>query len=287
MSVPRRIDLHMHTAVSDGTDTPEEIIEKVKAAGIELFSITDHDGVKGCVTVLERLVDGDPAFITGAEFSCRDGDGHYHILAYGYDPNAGPMVDLIELGHGYRMSKLGKRLAFLESEFGFTFSREDTDALYALDNPGKPHIGNLMARYGYAPSKEDAIEKYINRFHAKSENVRPEEAIRAIRGAGGIAVLAHPSFGRGDDIIIGDDMDRRLKKLIDYGLQGVEAFYSGFTPKLQAEMLGFAERYGLYITAGSDYHGRNKLVRLGDTNLPDAEEYPDGLLRFLEAVGKA
>ena len=79
-------------------------------------------------------------------------------------------------------------------------------------------------------------------------------------------------------------MDARLRGLIGYGLMGVEAFYSGFTPKLQKEILDFAEKYGLYITAGSDYHGKNKLVRLADTNLPNVSEYPRGLIRFLDAV---
>ena len=286
MSIPCSIDLHMHTTVSDGTDAPEEIVEKVKAAGIELFSITDHDAVKGCVAVLRCLQDGDPAFLTGAEFSCKDEDGQYHILGYNYDPASQPMLSLVELGHSYRMAKLDQRLDFLRREFGFAFSEADTAALHTLDNPGKPHIGNLMVRYGFAASKEDAIDNYINRFHAKSAYVRPEEAIRAILDGGGIPVLAHPSFGRGDDIIVGEEMEARLKKLLGFGLQGVEAFYSGFTPKLQSEMLAFAEKFDLYVTAGSDYHGSNKLVNLGDTNLPAAAEYPVGLLRFLEAVRK-
>ena len=284
MSRPLKIDLHMHTAVSDGTDTPEEIVERVKEAGIELFSVTDHDAIKGCCAVTRRLRPGDPAFLAGAEFSCKDGEGQYHILGYGYDPEAESIRGLVDMGHGFRMSKLKKRLDFLKERFGFAFSDEDVAALTALDNPGKPHIGNLMVKYGYAGTKEEAIRQYINQFHAGSEYVRPEQAIRAILGAGGVPVLAHPSYGRGDDLILGEDMDRRLRKLIGFGLQGVEAFYSGFSAKLQNEVLAFAERYDLFVTAGSDYHGRNKLVRLGDTNLPDTGELPAGIQRFLKHV---
>ena len=286
MYLPRKIDLHMHTTVSDGTDTPEELIGRVRAAGIELFSVTDHDAIKGCQTVRDHLREGDPAFLSGVEFSCKDEKGRYHILGYGYEPEAPSIQDIVAEGHRLRMYKLDVRLAFLKDEFGFDFSEEDRAALHALDNPGKPHLGNLMVRYGYAPSKDVAIRDYIDKFKAGSAFVRPEDAIRAILGAGGIPVLAHPSYGRGDELILGDDMDRRLKRLMDYGLQGVEAFYSGFSPKLISEMLAFAGQYGLFVTAGSDYHGKNKLVRLGDTNLTDAADYPEGLRRFLEVISE-
>lgn len=284
MSLPEKPDLHMHSTVSDGTDRPEELREKVMAAGLDLFALTDHDAIKGCAAVIACLETGDPAFLTGVEFSCRDEEGRYHILGYGYDPETKPIREVVAEGHALRMEKLEKRLAFLRSEYGFSFSAEDREALFALDNPGKPHIGNLMVRYGYAPSREAAIRGYLDRYSSGSANVRPETAIRGILDSGGIPVLAHPAYGRGDELILGEEMERRLRRLTDFGLQGMEAFYSGFSPKLTADMLAFARKYGLYTTAGSDYHGTNKLVRLGDTNLPAAELYPEGLHRFLETV---
>ena len=160
------------------------------------------------------------------------------------------------------------------------------DALFALDNPGKPHIANMMVRLGYAQSKEQAIKEFINRIRFRNEYVRPEEAIRSILGGGGIPVLAHPSYGDGDQLILGEEMDRRLRHLMDFGLQGVEAFYSGFTPRLRREMLSLAERYGLYVTAGSDYHGTNKMVLPGDTGLGEPDEWPEGLRRCLTDVRK-
>ena len=99
-------------------------------------------------------------------------------------------------------------------------------------------------------------------------------------------MLAHPSYGDGDQLILGEEMDQRLRWLMERGLQGVEAYYSGFTGKLNREMLDFARRYGLYVTAGSDYHGKNKMIALGDTGLEDAAEGPEGLLRFLDQVRK-
>ena len=182
------------------------------------------------------------------------------------------------------MKKLSARLEFLQSAFGITFPEEEVRRLFSLENPGKPHIGNLMVKCGYAKTKEDAIREYINRARIRSEYVRPEEAIQGILQGGGIPVLAHPFFGSGDELIIGKEMEQRLRRLIGFGLQGLEAFYSGFSPKLQAEALELAEKYRLYVTAGSDYHGKNKLVMLGSTGFDQTMEVPDGMRRFLEEV---
>ena len=191
------------------------------------------------------------------------------------------MQSLVQNGHRLRMEKIRTRLAFLKREFGFGFSEEDLSALFAMDNPGKPHIGNLMVKYGYAKTKEEAIKGYIDKLQVGLDFVRPEEAIKGILGGGGIPVLAHPSYGNGDQLILGDDMDRRILRLMDMGLQGLEAFYSGFTKRIRQEVLSFAEKYGLYVTAGSDYHGSNKLIELGDTGLEPGVPWPEGLRRFL------
>ena len=310
----------MHTTISDGTDTPELLLQNVKKAGIELFSITDHDAIKGA-KVMQNLLEETasetqglvenghgspeqgsllhaagpgtdeqsakaPHFLPGVEFSCKDSLGKYHILGYCYDPDSEPINRVVELGHEYRMNKVQARLDFIKKQYGFGFSEEDLFKLFSLDNPGKPHIGNMMVKYGYAKTKEEAIKEYINRLRIKDAYVKPEEAIRGILGSGGIPVLAHPSYGNGDQLIIGDEMDARLRRLIGFGLQGVEAFYSGFSAKLNAEVLAFAEKYNLYVTAGSDYHGTNKLIAIGDTGLKAGTEYPEGMKRFLERISQ-
>ena len=281
----RKIDLHLHTTVSDGSDTPSELVSRVKEAGIRLFSVTDHDSVKGCGIVRESLEGGDPDFVTGVEFSTGDEQGKYHILGYDYDPGSQAILDAVEKGHSLRMKKVMGRLDFLKTEFGFDFPEEEIEQLLLLDNPGKPHIGNMMVKHGYAESKDRAINDYINRLHYKSEYIRPEEAIKSILDAGGIPVLAHPVYGSGDELILGRDIEERIKRLMEFGLKGVEAFYSGFSTKMTKDMLVLADRYDLYVTAGSDYHGTNKTVVLGDNGLDDAVQLPDGMRRFLSDIG--
>ncbi len=281
-----KIDLHMHTVLSDGTELPEEMPARVKEAGITLFSVTDHDSIKSSLIIPPLLTAEDPDFLPGAEFSCQDEEGKYHILGYGYDPESKPIKDLVELGHGYRMNKVLSRLDFLKKTFGFVFPEEDLRSLLSQDNPGKPHIANLMVKMGYAETKDQAITEFIDRIRFRNEYVRPEEAIQGILGGGGIPMLAHPSYGDGDQLILGKAMEDRLRRLMEFGLQGMEGFYSGFTPKIRREILDLAEKYGLYVSAGSDYHGKNKLVPIGDTGLEEDLEWPETLQRFVIAIRK-
>ena len=278
------LDFHMHSTVSDGTDTPAGILDRVRDLGLECFALTDHDDVKGSRMIRGLLREGDPVFITGCEFSCRDDEGKYHILGYGFDPDSDSIMKIMDTCHRLRFEKIRGRMEKLQQEFGFHFPQEEIDALYALDNPGKPHIGNLMVKLGYATSINDAIERFIGKVHYRSRYIRPEEAIESILAGGGIPVLAHPSYGSGDELILGDDMEHRLQKLVSFGLQGIEAYYSGFTARLRQANLDLAARYSLYVTAGSDYHGTNKMVVLGDTGLPERSEWSEGLLRFLNDV---
>ena len=280
----KTIDMHMHSTVSDGTDTPEEILERVKEAGIEIFSLTDHDAVSGCALLKKVLKENDPVFVTGAEFSCRDDKGRYHILGYGYDPEAKAITELVNKGHRLRMRKVRKRLELLESDYGFSFTEKEIKELYSNKNPGKPHIANLMVKHGFAGTKEEAFSKYLNRLRVRLGFLDPGEVISAIIGAGGIPVLAHPVYGDGDQLILGEDMDLRLKHLTGYGLMGVEAFYSGFTGRMTRWMLEYADKYDLLVSAGSDYHGKNKMIELGDTGMEPGQEYHERLWRFIEKV---
>ena len=283
-----KVDLHLHTLISDGTDSLEEIIENVRKAELDLFSVTDHDSIKAGIMIPPMLETIEPeqrtAFVRGIEFSCEDELGKYHILGYGYDPAVPGIAEVVEDGHRMRMRKTKARLQFLQNEFQFQFTEEEIHELLSKDNPGKPHIANLMIKHGYAEDIKDAINHYINKKEFQNEHVRPEDAIRGILKSGGIPVLAHPTYGDGDDLILGEEMEKRLQHLISFGLEGVEAYYSGFSPKIQSECLAFADQFDLYVTAGSDYHGGNKMIEIGWTNLEDMAEAPPGLLRFLPDV---
>lgn len=286
MDLLTKIDLHMHSTCSDGTDTPEQLLENVRKAGITFFSVTDHDSVEAAGMMADIRSVNDPFFISGVELSCKDEDGQYHILGYAIDPQARPIRNVVHKAHNIRMDKVVMRLRKLKEDFGITFPEEEVELLLAQPNPGKPHIGNLMVRYGYTESKEQAFKEYLNDMRIPSGYVRPEEAIKAILDSGGVPVLAHPFYGSGDQLILGAEMEERLRKLIRFGLEGTEAYYSGFTEKLTRQMLALADAFGLYVTAGSDYHGTNKMVKLGETGLEETTERPENLRRFIGRIMK-
>jgi predicted metal-dependent phosphoesterase TrpH len=286
MDLLTKIDLHMHSTCSDGTDTPEQLLENVRKAGITFFSVTDHDSVEAAGMMADIRSVNDPFFISGVELSCKDEDGQYHILGYAIDPQARPIRNVVHKAHNIRMDKVAMRLRKLKEDFGITFPEEEVELLLAQPNPGKPHIGNLMVRYGYTESKEQAFREYLNDMRIPSGYVRPEEAIKAILDSGGVPVLAHPFYGSGDQLILGAEMEERLRKLVRFGLEGTEAYYSGFTEKLTSQMLALADAFGLYVTAGSDYHGTNKLVKLGETGLEETTERPENLRRFIGRIMK-
>ena len=281
------IDLHIHSSMSDGSDTPQDLVNKVREAGIRFFSLTDHDTAKGCIAIAGIAAeDPELVFINGTEFSCKGEDGRkYHILGYAFSMENSPAAALIAESHANRMAKLEGRLDFLKTRYGFSFTDEEASLLRSLENPGKPHIGNLMAQKGYAASKEEAIEKYLNLYHGQENYITPERAVAAIARSGGTAVLAHPIFGNGSQSLSPEEVERRVSELKEYGLAGLESFYPSFTSRDERMLLGLAEKYGLMVTAGSDYHGTNKTgISLGQHGLTEDKMELPPVRAFIDRV---
>ena len=284
-SISTNIDLHMHSAISDGTESPAQLLSRVRKAGLSSFSLTDHDAYKGCGEIMSSLTPSDPLFVTGVELSCTDEAGKYHILGYGFDLGAQSLRTMIRQEHEKRMGKNRRILTRLNEQFGIRFPESELKRFFSLENPGKPHIGELMVRHHFAVTLEQAFRDYLNKIYETAEDIRPEKAIEGILSGGGIPVLAHPLLGDGRQLIAGEEMDVRLRHLMEFGLKGLEAFYFDFTKEQSKEMLDLAQRYDLYVTAGSDYHGGIKKNRLGCTGLETMPQMPEGMKRFFEDVG--
>ncbi len=280
-----KADLHMHSTWSDGTDSPRELLDKVIAAGIDFFSITDHDEYRGGRELIlqvkkRKQTEVMPYFISGAEFSCRDDLGKYHILGYAYDIKNEAVRKLMEAVHEVRIQKVTNRMRFLKERYGFHFSESEIASLMKHRNPGKPHIAKLMVRHRYAGTISEAILGFIDHYHGPERRIHPEEAIEAVIQGGGIPVLAHGPFGDGEQNLDKKEMTARVERLMNAGLMGLECYYSGFAEAHQDMMLELANRYHLLVTAGSDYHGENKLVRLGNTGRSDPAEINEQIRDF-------
>lgn len=260
-------DLHIHSTYSDGTDTPAALLAKVRQANVDFFSLTDHDCMDGCREIAAALKPNDPLFVCGVELSCEDACGKYHILGYGYDPEKPALRQTVAMTHAVRRRKTENRLDYLEN-LGYRFTAEEKKYLLAASNPGKPHFARLLLDNGYASDKTGAFA-IVSGYHGREERLSPEAAIAAITQSGGIPVLAHGILADGSKNLSFEEIRSRVSRLQAFGLMGLECFYSGYTPDQREIMLALARNFSLLVTAGSDYHGDNKSVRLGQTNTAD------------------
>lgn len=265
-----RYDLHIHTAASDGSDLPAELAQKVLVAGLELFSVTDHDTVDGSLT-MEALLPAGVGYIRGVEFSCISPGGKCHILGYGFDPEHPAFRAALAEGAQLRREKLERRIVHLREKFGIILTEEELSWLRSLKSPGKPHLGGLLVKRGLAPDRGSAIRQYLCGVPGR-DRIDSKTAIGAIRAAGGIAVWAHPLGGEGERRLTEAEFAARLAVLTAEGVQGLECHYSRYSPAESALLLGYARTHGLIVTGGSDYHGANKPdIHLGQLGTDNAE----------------
>lgn len=249
-------DLHIHTSASDGSDSPAELLEKIQAAGLRLFSVTDHDTVAGALE-MEKLVPAGTAFVRGVEFSCVSPGGKCHILGYNYDPNHPSFRAALEEGRNLRMEKLQRRLKKMETDYGVVLTQAELDWLSGCSSPGKPHLGRILLDRGMAPDLDSAIRIFLGNVPGR-DRIEAETAVRAIEESGGVSVWAHPLGGEGEKRLTREKFTAQLEVLLDYGIRGMECWYSRYSPEEIRFLEGQAARFGLTATGGSDYHGSNK-----------------------------
>lgn len=260
------IDLHIHTTASDGSDTPEALAGKIAAAGIRVFSVTDHDTIDGAIA-MEALVPQGVRFIRGVEFSCVSPAGKCHILGYSYDPAAPEFQAALEEGRQLRREKLERRIDHLRDKFGVVLTDEEICWLRSLKSPGKPHLGKLLVNRGLAPDLNTAIQHYLSGVPGR-DRIEAETAVKAIEASGGISVWAHPLGGEGEKRLTTEKFEKQLKTLLSYGIRGLECWYSRYTMAEVDFLRTTARTHRLTITGGSDYHGSNKkALELGQLNL--------------------
>lgn len=251
-----KVDLHIHTTASDGADTPRELAAKVAAAGLGLFSVTDHDTVDGALE-MEHFVPAGVRYIRGVEFSCLSPGGKCHILGYDFDPNHPAFRAALAEGRRLRMEKLDRRLDQLKTDHGIELTDAERAWLLGRNSPGKPHLGKIIRDRGLAPDLDSAIRGFIRDVPGR-DRIEAQMAIEAITAAGGCPVWAHPLGGEGEKRLSSEQFENLLETLCGCGLRGLECRYSRYGRKESEFLLGHAAQRGLIATCGSDYHGTNK-----------------------------
>ena len=262
-------DLHIHTTASDGSDTPRALAGKI--AGLELFSVTDHDTIEGALA-MEDLVPDGVRYLRGVEFSCIPPAGKCHILGYNYAPDRPQFRAALEEGRQLRLEKLQRRLDRLKTEFGIDLTEAELSGLKNQNSPGKPHLGRILGDRGLAADLDEAIGHYLKKDPPGRDRIEAKTAVEAILAAGGCPVWAHPLGGEGEKRLSEENIEARFAQLLDCGSRGLECRYSRYGREEREFLLARASSAALVPTGGSDYHVINKPdLKIGCLGTDDGE----------------
>ena len=256
------IDLHTHSTFSDGTYTPEELVDICAEAELTAVALTDHDTVAGIPRFMAACEAKGIRGIEGVEISADVDKGGMHMLGYCFDPNSEKLEQLlvkIRDGRSLRNIEILKNL----NNAGLELTYEEVESFAGENLVGRPHFAQAMQKRGYVKSKTEAFNRYLARGkegYADRFRLNPEDSIATIRSAGGLPVLAHPSTLE----LAGEELEAFIAELASYGLQGIEVYYSEHNPKQVQLYRELAQRNGLLLTGGSDFHGEiNPAVKPG------------------------
>ena len=243
------IDLHTHSTFSDGSCTPTEILRKAHEKGLAALAVTDHDNVGGVAEAMNAGEELGIEVIPGVEFGSGYRGRSIHLLGYMFDPDEENLRDTIDSVQNARVER-NEVIASRMRDAGIPVTVEELEKKHGTTSIGRPHFARVFVERGLAESVRDAFQKYLNPgqdFYYPRTFIPLDQAAGVIRHAGGVPVLAHPSYGSGDQLILGEEMDARVKKLCGFGIQGLEAFYSGFPSKLTRNLIYLAEQYDLMV----------------------------------------
>ena len=250
----RRIDLHVHSSASDGVYSPIELVDLARKRGVEALAITDHDTVGGLAQAVGYARETGYTLVPGIEFSVEHPRGSFHLVGLYVDHENAELQAASERLRSLRDSRGTRMIADLRSH-GVDITLEEVLAEAGGAPLGKPHFARVMVRHGFGRDLDDIFRRYLadgRPGDIKKERIPAAEAISLIRNAGGIPIVAHPVSL---ECRSPEEFEDLLRRLIDLGLEGVEAYASMHTHEQALEFAETAGRYGLLVSGGSDFHG--------------------------------
>ena len=251
----KRIDLHTHSLCSDGAQVPADVVRAAAEAGLAAIALSDHDCIDGVQEAIDAGKTLGVEVIPAVELSAQS-DTELHILGYFIDIHNQKLQDMMAYAlqvRDERQVEVCRKLN--EQGFDITMDelREEANGKVLC----RAHFAKIMVRKGYAESVKDAFNRYLSvgcYAYSNRQALTGPEAVSLIREAGGIAVAAHLHLIKMPD----EELKEYLKSLIPYGLDGIEGYYTDYTPDMEQRYRAMAEELGLVISGGTDYHGANK-----------------------------
>lgn len=264
------IDLHVHTTCSDGTDSPLALVKKAASSGITILGLTDHDSTAGWAEAVASL-HGNMQLVLGAEVSCLTEDGvSVHMLGLLFDGENRPLQQLLADSRDTRIPRMKKMIENLQGA-GIDITLDDVAAATPPGATlGRPHLADALVAKKIIKSRDEAFAGLINNespHYVSHFAPTPEDSIKAIRAAGGVAVIAHPFASRRGQTLTPESFN----SLVAAGLNGIEVFHRDQSEEERAQLISIARDLDLAITGSSDYHGTGKLNQLGENTTSAAE----------------
>jgi 3',5'-nucleoside bisphosphate phosphatase len=243
------VDLHSHTTASDGTLSPGELVRLAVRHGVRVLAVTDHDSTDGLAEARAEAALHPPLeIVPGLEINCDVDGGEVHVLGYFVDTGAAWFQEFLREQREERVARIHGIAARL-AELGLPIDPAEVFAIVKEGSPGRPHVAQVMVNRGYVKSVREAFDKYLRAgglANVPRRRLTPVAAVRIIRRALGVPVLAHPGLAGRDELI---------PELVEAGLLGIETYYAEHSAEQRREYAELCSRLGLVATGGSDYHG--------------------------------
>jgi hypothetical protein len=252
--MPEHVDLHIHSSFSDGTLSPQQIVEKACKLELKAIALTDHDTTAGLRQFLSQKCVGGLQIVPGVELSAHHHLASVHVLGYGIDPENDALQKKLKKIQAARQIR-NKAIIQKLRNLGFPLSLSEIDGV-SEGQIGRPHIAHLMVQKGIVGNEDEAFSRFLKKHrkcYVERELLPVEEAIRVINQAGGVAALAHPASV--------DPTCSFLYNLIEdlcaMGLSALEVYHPVHNKKHIAFLGRVCRELDLVVTGGSDFHGRD------------------------------
>lgn len=272
------IDLHTHSSVSDGTESPTALIAAARRAGLDVVALTDHDTTAGWAEAARAARSEGIALVRGAEISCKADGVSVHLLSYLHDPDEPELARVLTQARHSRLERAREMVRRLSADTGLTWA----DVAAQADDGatiGRPHIADALVARGVVSGRSEAFETLLSPsgpYYVRYRAPEATQAVRLVRQAGGVPVFAHPRAAARGRIV----RSAVIREMAGAGLAGLEAAHRDHTDQDRRHLHHLADELDLFTTGSSDYHGAGKPNELGEhTTHPE-------VLALIEAQGR-
>lgn len=255
MKEVRKVDMHMHSIYSDGSNKPQELLEIAKGKNVAIMSLTDHDNIEGSKELV-KYNNEEITIYSGVELTAKVPKGRMHILGYNIDLDNHELNTTLKEMKEASIYNLLLYIEIIKKDFGIILPQEEIDNLVnSKSNVGRPQIAKKLLKYGYCTSIDEAFIKYLRYAYEKVRKIKKgltkEEAIALINTAGGTASLAHPSSLDMTD----QELYEEIKYLKEIGLASIEVIHINNNEKQRTYYHELANHFNLLESGGTDFHG--------------------------------